>query len=96
MSWLVVRGWGLDIKRLFMPTGSETSLETWLGEETRMKKLIVIPAFLLVGCAGTECQYSDTIAEAVDAYCEAATEQEVDVIGLHCTSVELCALGGGV
>lgn len=42
-----------------------------------MKKFI-FPILFLTGCAGTECQYSDTIAEAVDAYCEAANEQEVD------------------
>ncbi len=43
-----------------------------------MKKMIVIPAFLIAGCAGTECHYSDTIAEAIDAYCEAATEADED------------------
>ena len=42
-----------------------------------MKKFI-FPIFLLTGCAGTECQYSDAIAEAVDAYCQAATEAEAD------------------
>ena len=68
----------MDIKHLFTRIGSETSRETWLGEETRMKKLIVIPVLLLVGCAGTECQYSDTIAEAVDAYCEATTQADED------------------
>jgi hypothetical protein len=42
-----------------------------------MKKFI-FPILFLTGCAGTECQYSDTIAEAVDAYCEAVTEAEED------------------
>ena len=38
----------------------------------------ILGAMLLTGCAGSECHYTDSLASAIDAYCEATTAQEAD------------------